>query len=654
VRQAAKLTITQTKPSPLPAGYGIDHTPAADGVRETITIRGGEKDTVPTVKVDGKEQTVGLNRQVQIEVAAGSSHSIEVDFSEVLTFEKLLFDFDEPLEAGWTNANPPHGMYARYVNGTPTDPPDDEYNASKADFMEFLQRLADPKVVDVEGQASYEIRTRSASEEKQYERRNQGLSQRRLEVALGLVGNLASVSGQRASGHANAKADGTDNARDYRSVVAAGVTQRAVTINATLERAQDKVPSTPNPTPNPQPKPDPTPTPNPQQPNPTPNPTPNPKPDPTPKPKPQEAGNDVGVALKLRFIHQEERRTLKFTYNSSDAIQRRYAPQGFFGLLLDQLEDKHTYFVEVDLDDPFFRVFTVTMDAPVDFARIGLKSAQVTLDYGNPANAANHKHGDFIFEPGNVERQQFEVFQNQTNDTTYRYQVDYHFDPQAGWEGQRFSYDLPARTTEDRTLFINPYEDLGFLEINVVPNRIDWGVVQSVDVALRYDDQASGFRKETTLFFTKETPAQQWKLRLSTPEARTYFSQFTFHLQDGTKRTGEEHEMTATAVAVDDPFEGALELLFIPAFEAATTRTVFIDVIYDDPANKYHREERLRVESTDMREATLRIALFNRALRGYRYRFTFVDSDGSVRRSKLVDGSETIMSVAEDLVPIAE
>jgi hypothetical protein len=97
-----------------------------------------------------------------------------------------------------------------------------------------------------------------------------------------------------------------------------------------------------------------------------------------------------------------------------------------------------------------------------------------------------------------------------------------------------------------------------------------------------------------------------------------------------------------------------LELLFIPAFEAATTRTVFIDVIYDDPANKYHREERLRVEGTDMREATLRIALFNRALRGYRYRFTFIDSDGSVRRSKFVDGSETIMSVAEDLVPIAE
>jgi hypothetical protein len=55
-----------------------------------------------------------------------------------------------------------------------------------------------------------------------------------------------------------------------------------------------------------------------------------------------------------------------------------------------------------------------------------------------------------------------------------------------------------------------------------------------------------------------------------------------------------------------------------------------------------------------MREATLRIALFNRALRGYRYRFTFIDSDGSVRRSKFVDGSETIMSVAEDLVPIAE
>jgi hypothetical protein len=276
------------------------------------------------------------------------------------------------------------------------------------------------------------------------------------------------------------------------------------------------------------------------------------------------------------------------------------------------------------------------------------------LDYGNPANAANHKHGDFIFEPGDLERQQFEVFQNQTNDTTYRYQVEYHFDPQAGWEGQHFSYDLPARTTEDRTLFINPYEDLGFLEINVVPNRIDWGVVRSVDVALRYDDPASGFRKETTLFFTQETPAQQWRLRLSTPDARTYHSQFTFHLQDGTTRTGEEQATTATAVAIDDPFEGALDLLFIPAFEAATTRAVFIDVLYDDVANQYHREERLRVEGNETRELPLRIALFNRALRNYRYRFTFIDSDGSVRRSKFMDTSESIISIAEGLVSIAE
>ena len=181
----------------------------------------------------------------------------------------------------------------------------------------------------------------------------------------------------------------------------------------------------------------------------------------------------------------------------------------------------------------------------------------------------------------------------------------------------------------------------------MVPSRIDWGVVRSVDVALRYDDPASGFRKETTLFFTQETPAQQWKLRLSTPSERSYRYQFTFHLEDGSARTGEEQTATASAVAVDDPFEGALDLIFIPAFDAATTRNVFIDVLYDDDDNKYHREERLRVEGDATHEASLRIALANRNLRTYRYRLTFVGANGSVRRGSLIETDETIIALAE-------
>ena len=99
-----------------------------------------------------------------------------------------------------------------------------------------------------------------------------------------------------------------------------------------------------------------------------------------------------------------------------------------------------------------------------------------------------------MFDTQNTAEQKFEVFMNAHHDTSYHHQVQYHFDPTSGWEGQHFSYNLPTRSTEDRTLYLNPYEDFGFQEIRVVPNRIDWGVINSTDVFLTYQEWAGGAR----------------------------------------------------------------------------------------------------------------------------------------------------------------
>ena len=55
------------------------------------------------------------------------------------------------------------------------------------------------------------------------------------------------------------------------------------------------------------------------------------------------------IALKLKYVHQDELKTMVFEYHRSDAAQRTYAPQGFFGLMLNDLNDEEKHFVEVDL-----------------------------------------------------------------------------------------------------------------------------------------------------------------------------------------------------------------------------------------------------------------------------------------------------------------
>ncbi|MBE9014317.1 hypothetical protein IQ250_29430, partial [Pseudanabaenaceae cyanobacterium LEGE 13415] len=329
------------------------------------------------------------------------------------------------------------------------------------------------------------------------------------------------------------------------------------------------------------------------------------------------------------------------------AVQRTYAPQGLIGLLLNDLADKRKHFVEVDLDDPFFRVFTVQLDGSIDFERIGLKSAQVAIDYGNPNNAIDHKHADFVFEPDQPTEQKFEVFMNSTADTSYKYGVQYHFDPGSDWEGRAYSYEIPAIPTDDRTLAINPFEHLGFLEARVVPNRIDWGVIDSIDAILSYQSP-TGWNKTKTLTFTSALSAQTWKLRLDDPNARSYNYRFIYHLKDGTKQESEPFTTETTAIALNDPFEGALDIQFIPLFAPGSLRMMFIDVKYDDPVNRYRREERLELSGTSTAPVPLRISLKDRTKRSFQYRLTVV-KDNQLRQSAFVTTEETLIGVSDNV-----
>jgi hypothetical protein len=357
-------------------------------------------------------------------------------------------------------------------------------------------------------------------------------------------------------------------------------------------------------------------------------------------------GMPAVISVSVKFIRQEELKTVTLEYHRSEATRRTYAPQGFFGLLVADL-DKKNHFVEVDLDDPFFRIVAVTADAPIDFQQIGLTSVHVSLDYGDPTDATSHKHGDFVFDAQNRGEKKFEVFMNARRDTAYTCQVQYHFDPASGWEGQRFSYEMPAKKgTEDRTLLVNPFEHLGFLDVRIFPNHIDRGVVESTDVHVKYAGP-SGWSREKVFVVKPDSAPQFWKLRLSDPMARSYTYRFVHHLKDGTTRATEPVITQAAAIPVDDPFEGALEIEFVPLLNPQKVRMAFVDVEYDDPENNYRRDERLRIAGNAVDPVALRISIVDGAKRTFRYRLTIVGTDSQMRRGPQIDTSETLIAVSE-------
>ena len=148
------------------------------------------------------------------------------------------------------------------------------------------------------------------------------------------------------------------------------------------------------------------------------------------------------------------------------AVQRTYAPQGYFGLMLQGI-DQSKHFLKVDGTDPFFNKMAVTINPPRDFSGIGLSSAHVALDYG--AGSANPKHGEFVFDATHQTQQVWDVYEGLIQQTSFTYTADYSFDPESGWQGEQLEYTLPAVTTENRLLTLDPYDFLGFLALSIAP-----------------------------------------------------------------------------------------------------------------------------------------------------------------------------------------
>ncbi len=357
----------------------------------------------------------------------------------------------------------------------------------------------------------------------------------------------------------------------------------------------------------------------------------------------QDSSSPALVSFKLRYVRQEELKHITLSYERQEAEQRSYNPQGFFGLLVADL-DRSQHFVEVDLDDPFFREFAVSAEVPIDLSQVGLSSVHVSLDYGDPSDPVNHKHADFVFDATDKEKKTFKAFMNADYDTHYDYTVQYNFDPQSEWEGERFGYAYSGRS-EDRTSLFHPYDRIAFIEIEVSPHRIDGELIDWTDVLLSYT-APSGWTTETSIEVRHDSAPAFWRLRVEDPDIirrvvgderadpslnKNPLRQFTWrlvhHLKDGTTQESEPVTTSATRVRVIDPFDEPLEVEFLPLFGDSSVRQAILLFTYEDADNGYTRTARLRFTPSSEDTQTIRIARMDASISTFTYQVTVIGAD---------------------------
>ena len=568
-RQAATLVVARS-PEPPPAGQNLRLEPGSTGDEEKLIVEGpaGWTATVggaPAVVRDGKivlnvpgggaAQTVSV-----VWPQSGGGGGGTVPPAPTTRQFKLFFEKDKPLAADLAAST------ALYVNNRtpdvrfktasgPVNEPAPPGGAQGSDlFRAWLDTLPSPRIINFEGNASFEQFPPGQDPlgtPADRETHDINLSRRRIDVARACMQGRGTFGRSIAKGHADAEAQGNLDRPEDRHVLCTWVGSGTpppppppppnvpeVRVTGTIQRPAPVItPGTPG----------------------TPGTPPGTGTTPPAIPSvPVPSSMPALVSFKLKFVQKEERKSVTLRYHRTEAVQRTYAPQGFIGLMLGEIDDLSKHFVEVDLDHPFFRNFEVTVDAPVDYARIGLNAIQVAVDYGDPANPATLKHEDMVFDPTTPTQATFTTFMSPALDLAYTASTQFHFAPEqaTGWMGERLSYEIPAVQTIDRTLMVTPHEHLGFIEVSVIANRIDAEMVDRIVVDLRFEDP-SGWVATKTMIVRAGDASQPWKVRTSSPDARAYSYVLTHHLKDGNPPVVDDPVIsTANAVAVDDPFPG--------------------------------------------------------------------------------------------------
>ena len=273
-------------------------------------------------------------------------------------------------------------------------------------------------------------------------------------------------------------------------------------------------------------------------------------------------------------------------------------------------------------------------------AAIGLRSVQASLEYGKPDDPGGVKTEDMEFTGQDSAEQSWKVFQNDGEAQVYSYTVQYHFDPAADFEGSKLSYEFGPFETGDRTLVLNPHEKIGFATITVIANKVDWGQVERVEVALAMAGRAK------TVTLTEAARQAVWKLRLDDPAVRDVNYTPAFMMEDGSTKPGMPGSTQTSTILIDDPFPESLALQLIPILDPARTRMAFVDFEYKDAASGYQRAERFRIVPTDV-DREVRVGLPKGATKAFRYRVTVVPNTGAMVPGNFIDATETLIGVSD-------
>ncbi len=244
------------------------------------------------------------------------------------------------------------------------------------------------------------------------------------------------------------------------------------------------------------------------------------------------------ASLDLKLVRQQEAKRLNFNYTSSKALSQSAVPQNFIGSKLLRAAKQPPYFIEVNVNDPFFQQVELTVLGPDGFDEYGLKAAAVSISYNN----SNYSVPAFTKEDGEWQKT---ISRSRNLNEPFNYQGSFTFKSAAssGWEG---SSSYPFSNNQSTALInLAPGDLLTFNEIEILTDgSFDWDKYNQVIVEVNYVDENQRKKTKKYTFSHSKSDSQYFKYRCLTDSPWKVGHTITYFLVGGASKvvTGEENQ----------------------------------------------------------------------------------------------------------------
>lgn len=332
------------------------------------------------------------------------------------------------------------------------------------------------------------------------------------------------------------------------------------------------------------------------------------------------AGLMPSFSYKRMDYKRMDRKALNVNFSERVAVKKHIHPQGHLQSLFKVLRDGRLpmdHFVkQVSLDNEWFKKRKLRVTARNDLAADDIASINVRAAYGDkPQNA--------LLTPAALETK-FEWFSQidagkPLRDVAMEYEVTFkNVDATkrpARLRSQPWNVDVDNVEIVPRDLY-------NLITIPVMAENFPWDRYSSVEVQLRYTDEANEIAQHDTLRLTKDATTASWKMFVLDPDRTSFEVRKVFRALDNRDVEHGWQPCDETQVTVRNPFPTRRVVQVVPSVDWAQVQEAFVDLRYEDPANNVLVEESMsftegassRVFAVDLRNPALKSVFYRISL----------------------------------------